>query len=336
MTIPPIYTSEPMATRALAAEIRNDHARFVHLIKEKLGVDNLGDFVSVQCEASERVDLELHFVDPKSERSTVVGIEAKFDHQLTEEQVHRQLGVVDYLVVLLPNEESAPSWLASVDHQAVLTWAEALECFPESRLTTVDVLSMPLTRSRIEDHFRVLPIVVYPPAGWKIEVKRGGGGPPAIGLYSPDLPNGRCLRGQIQVAGRKIPNDITKLKLEYSIGISVNDSAEEYPDPDAAHAAPGWVDSLVALYDEILKGEEDRLLVSTRSPGQGGGDFGKNKVRLAKKHLPQAPWLAKGYANWALGIKSTKVGLDQLGALASLTMSIMLKWFEVEKQRQAP
>ena len=132
-----------------------------------------------------------------------------------------------------------------------------------------------------------------------------------------------------------MPSNIEDLKLEYSIRVSVDDTEIEYPDPETAHDARSWVESLRTLNEEILKGNEARLLVSTRAPGNGGTNFGKNEVGLATKHLAHAPWLAKGYADWALGVKSTKVDLEQLDMLATLTIKVMTQWFEGETRRQS-
>lgn len=325
-----------MATRALGAEIRHDHTRFVRLLEATLGIPALGGFQSVQCEASERVDLELIFGGSEQGAKTKVGIEAKFDHALTEEQVKRQLGVVDKLVVLLPNMEFAPLWLANIDSVGVITWAEAIGCFVGSRLTVDDIESMPLTKSTVENSFRALSIVTNPPPGWTVDVRRGGGGMPAIVIESPALPNGRTLRGQIQVAGRGMPANGAPVRLEYTIGVSVENSAAEYPDPASPHATPGWIPSLLALHTEILDGAEGDLLVSKHAPGKGGSEFGKHKVALAKKYLPHATWLAKGYADgWALGIKSSKVTLNQLDDLASIANEVITRWFDLEVKRQS-
>ncbi|MCQ1948210.1 MULTISPECIES: hypothetical protein [unclassified Arthrobacter] len=333
MKNPPIYTSEPMATRALAAEIRQAPEKFIDLLARRCGIVGLNRFQGVRCEASARLDLELEFAIPES---FIVGIEAKFDHELTRDQVDRQLRVADHLVVLLLGEEAAPSWLVSLDRVHVLTWAEALACFVDSRLTVEDIASMPVPKSTVESCFRAQHLDQRLPEGWRVDVRRGGGGMPAVEIESPILPNGRTLRGQIQVAGRGMPQPGKPILVEYSIGVSVPATAQEYPDPELPHPEPGWVEPLRALNREVLCGEEQRLLVSTRMPGKGNSEFGKRKIPLAKKYLHDTLWLAKGYTDgWALGIKSVNRPLGELDEIASATVEIFTRWYMAETERLA-
>lgn len=103
-----IFTTEPLATRALAAEIRHDDTRFVAKLADVVDGGRLGQFTDVRAEyGAQKIDIALHFTDPQF----VVGVEAKFDHTLTEEQVDRELTVADHLVVLLLEKEHAPEWL---------------------------------------------------------------------------------------------------------------------------------------------------------------------------------------------------------------------------------
>lgn len=112
MTQTTIYRTEPMATRALGAEIRHDHERFVQLL-ERVSGKQLGSFEKVECEVPHkdvetewgtvRLDVQLTF------DSGLVGIEAKLDHELTERQVDAQLealGDTGVLFVLVPRKES--------------------------------------------------------------------------------------------------------------------------------------------------------------------------------------------------------------------------------------
>lgn len=333
MRNPPIYTSEPMATRALAAEIRHSPAAFTHFLADRTEIAGLGDLQSVHCEARERVDIELGFGTPKG---FAVGIEAKFDHELTVEQITRQLGVLDHLVVLLPAEEHAPSWLTTLKRVSIMTWTEALACFGDSRLTVEDIASIPILKSTVEATFRAQRLDERLPDGWRVDVQRGGGGMPAIEIESPSLPSGRTLRGQIQIAGRRMPALGMPVPIEYSIGVSVAATEEEYPDPTLPHDEPDWIAPLRTLHREILDGEEKRLLVSTRKPGNGLSELGQRKLPLVNKHLEDTQWLAKGYTDgWALGIKSVKLPLEELTDIVSATVEIFTGWHEAESARLA-
>ncbi|RAN79351.1 hypothetical protein B5P43_15705 [Bacillus sp. SRB_336] len=320
-----------MATRALAAEIRHEPAQFVQLLARRSGLVDLSALESVRCEASERLDLELAFSKPTP---CTVGIEAKFDHELTRDQVDRQLHVVDHLVVLLPTAESAPAWVPGLDRVCVITWAETLACFVDSRLTVEDIESMPIVKSAVEARFRAQRVGDRLPEGWRVEVRRGGGGMPAIEIETLSLPNGRTLRGQIQIAGRGMPKPGMLVLVEYSIGIAVPATEEEYPDPDLPHTEPGWIEPLRTLHREVLDGEESRLLVSTRKPGNGRSEVGQRKVPLAEEYLKGATWLAKGYTDgWALGIKSINRPFDELDGITSAAVEIFTRWYDAEMIR---
>jgi hypothetical protein len=286
---------------------------------------------SVRCEASANLDLELELAQPAP---CIVGIEAKFDHELTRSQVDKQLGVADYLFVLLLKKESAPTWLADLDRVYVITWEDALACFSASRLTKEDIDSIPVLKSTVEALFRAQGLEDRLPQGWRVDVQRGGGGMPAIEIESLPFPNGRTLRGQIQIAGRGMPKADQPVLVEYSIGISVPATEEEYPDPELPHTEPGWIEPLLGLHREVLSGEESRLLVSTRKPGNGRSELGRRKVPLAERYLANETWLAKGYTDgWALGIKSINQPLSELDNLASITVEIFKSWYDVEAVR---
>lgn len=57
----PIYTTEPMVTRALATEIRHDPASFVRHLENRARLRSFGAFDQVRCEGDERIDVLLEF-----------------------------------------------------------------------------------------------------------------------------------------------------------------------------------------------------------------------------------------------------------------------------------
>lgn len=189
----PIYTTEPMTTRALAAEIRHDHVGLVRLLEARAGVGPFGALRDVRCETDNRLDIVLEFAGDADAKHWV-GIEAKFDHELTREQIEKELSNVEALFVLVSSSDAVPRWLAT-DYPAVrvITWKETLSTFNASRLTMQDVLSIKLSKSRVEEILRQLDLGESLP-GWWVDVQRNGNGNPAILLYSPKLPDGRTLR----------------------------------------------------------------------------------------------------------------------------------------------
>ncbi|MHC5796475.1 hypothetical protein ACVXZ4_09975 [Lacisediminihabitans sp. FW035] len=279
-----------------------------------------------------RINLELRF---SGTDILTVGVEAKFDHELTRAQVHGQLTVVDQLVILLTSGDSAPQWLNGLANVSVITWTEALRCFSDPRLTEEDIASMPVQKSTVEARLRSQNLDPLRSNGWEVDVRRGGGGMPSIVVESPLLGNGRRLCGQIQVSGRSMPKAGEPVRLEYSIGVSVELTADDFPDPLAPHAEPGWIEPLRVLYQTVLNGDEKRLRVNTGRPGHSRSQLGKRKVPLAEEYFPGTTWLAKGYVDWALGIKSTEVALDKLEELTSTAVEIFEQWYDVELARTA-
>ena len=154
----PIYTSEPMVNRALAAEIRHQSKRFTALVEKKLGMapGSLGSLASVQCEAGAELDLLLSYASPGG--SVTIGLESKLDHQATREQLKKQRKVVDHLVLLCPDPAAAEPFGDLLD--SVLTWDEVLPTFKDSRLTTTDIDSFPLSKVATEKLLRKY-VVMY-------------------------------------------------------------------------------------------------------------------------------------------------------------------------------
>ena len=332
MTRIPIYTSEPMVTRALAAEMRHDPKRFVELLHQRTGLSGIRGIPQMRCEGVELIDIELTFAT--SGEPLIVGIEAKFDHALTREQIDRQLSRLAHVVVLLPDEGDTPQWVLEHDRLSSMTWTEALACFSESRLSAEDVGSIPLQKRRIERRLERLPLVLAPPQGWFVQVARNGAGLPAILMTSPRLPDGSELRAQLQVVGRSMPQDLEGVRFEYFLGVAIEDEETAFPDPEKVEAAPAWIVSLRNLRDKVLVNDLDSLLIDTSRPGAGRSLYGKRKLQLITKHAPDSTWIAKGYRDWALGVKSRKVSVDRLEDLASLLEELATRWFEAESQRQ--
>jgi hypothetical protein len=340
-----VYTTETMANRALAAEIRHDPETLTTLLERTLGLSDgsLGEFVSVRCEGLGDIDLLLTFA--AGDASTIVGMESKFDHELTAEQVDKERRALDehgggHLVVVLPEATDAPEF----PDLHVLAWSDVLGSFRDSRLTQADIDAMPLTKRRVE---RLLTDVdlgqQLADPDWTVHVRRNGNGNPSIEFHSPELASGREIRGQIQVAGRGMPADAEELRLEYSIGIEIrtDEGAGDFPD-DGGATAPVWARHLATLRSTVLTDDRLAKLRVSPHPAPRRSDDARrksrnaprdNKIVVAEKHLEDERWLVKGYTDgdgWALGVKSTPHRLDELRELTATTARILNEWLAAE------
>lgn len=335
MTISPIYTSEPMVTRALAAEIRHNPDQFVAFL-ENLTDKAFGKFIDVQAEAEERIDVKLSFITDDN-TSYSVGIEAKFDHQISEDQLNRELKIVDQLFILTTDVDSVPSWANAGKFAGIkiITWKEALAQFRDSRITEQDLQSIKTSKVQVESLLNRLNIQERFSEDWKFKVVRGGSGMPSIVLDdSPALPDGRTLRGHIEVAGRGMPATTDDIYFTYLIGISVPEDTNNYFDPELSDEKPGWIEHLQILDAEVIAGREKELMISKHKPGKSKRELGKYKNALADKYLSGKTWLAKGYTDgWALGIKSKKQHISSLNEMADVFEDVLKRWFEAEISR---
>ena len=340
-----IFTTEPMINRALAAEIRHDPGRFTALVETTIDtpLGTLGAVEAVRCEGIGGIDVLVTYVNGQNQ--TTVGLETKFDHELTTRQVKKELSALadsggGHLIFLLPEVTDAPQF----PDVHVLSWREVLASFTDSRLTAGDIEGMPLTKRQIE---RALAAVRFESSlddpGWDVVVHRGGGGNPSIEFRSPTLSSGREIRGQIQVAGRGVPKREDDLRLEYHIGIQINTDDEDFP-PDGGDQPPRWVNHLLTLRNKVVT---DTALpefgVSLRAAPERSMDkksekpnpFWDSKIVVADRHLDGQRWLVKGYTDgdgWALGIKSRPHTLDQLPSLCTLAAHVLNSWLAAEQE----
>lgn len=314
-----LFTTEPMLTRALAAEIRHDPYRFLQLVEH--GSD---DWIveRVECEGVANLDIVVHLAG-----GVTVGIEAKVNHQLSDEQVEEELAAVDHLILLVLESADATYY---ADRARVLTWREVLACFRDSRLRLDDVMAMPAQKVTVERAFR--PVAHSLAAGfgdgWYCRVGRGGSGMSAITIQSPKFADGRQLRGQIQVVGRGMPAGIDDIRYEFHIGIGTEPTRTDFPPAGSTDVAPVWIRYLEVLRDDVVAGDRSRYRLRAGHAGNGRSGVGKNKSGLVKKFLPGDGWLAQGYYDWALGPKSEPVEADELEELAESAQALFTAWYD--------
>ncbi|WP_106817510.1 hypothetical protein [Janibacter massiliensis] len=331
-----IFTSEPMATRALAAELRHNAEHATALLEEslKLATGELGVLTDVRCESKRRIDVLLVYAADGKERR--VGLEAKFDHQITAEQLEREAEVVDHLVLLVLAAEDAGVHADLVD--CVITWEQLLATLPDSRLTLDDVRNMPSDKLTVERMFRAQGVAERLfPSDWFVEIRRNGAGMPSIIVQSPTLPDGRELRGQVQVIGRAMPKESELLRLEYHVGVQVIADDDDLPDARECESAPAWIKHLRVLEQLVTDDAGERFpRIARTAAGNGRGARGANKIPLVNKFLDGQTWLAKGYTDgWALGVKSTPTPAGELGSLCDEAAALFLAWFEREADGRA-
>ena len=334
-----IFTTEPLATRALAAEIRHDHTRFVAKLADVVDGGRLGQFTDVRAEyGAQKIDIALHFTDPQF----VVGVEAKFDHTLTEEQVDRELTVADHLVVLLLEKEHAPEWLPQKARVSLMTWQEALGCFPQSRLTLAEVQAARSAKSAVEARLRRLmePARQRLGSAWTIDSRRGGSGMPAINFYSPWIGDAQ-LRAVLQVAQRAMPPAGEPVPLRFSVGVSVKADTENYPRD--ASKTPTWVDAVRRLQREVIGDRVEELHLSRRRPSSAhvnpkteNGRAHARKLAIVDRHFDDSErWLTTGYIDWIVGPASQRMSLDDVEVLADALVEILVGWYRVEVEARS-
>lgn len=310
-----------MITRALAAEIRHNPQGFRRLLEVRLGLEDLGEVIEIRCEGPARLDLYIEFAN--ATQTTKIGIEAKFDHHASADQVSAQKEAVDHLLLLVVDARHAQGFEVS----GFLTWVEVIDSFEDSRLTSKDIQSIPLTKRRVERYLQALELDKKLPEGWIVKSDRGGRGKPHLTILSPPIDGQRQLRSHIQAENNWNDSSIEDVRFQYHLGTQIDNTIQFFPDPNDVDEAPAWITDIDVLDREILAGkyEEYRVMAEGRAPARG--EFGANRKALVNKYLGyERRWLTKGYKNWALGPMSEQVTLDELDHLADIVAELLPRW----------
>jgi hypothetical protein len=316
-----LFTTEPMLTRALAAEIRHDPDALARILIEKIpdlaGTDlRLSD---VECEGAERTDIIVTYA------GVTVGIEAKVDHEVTDHQLKQEAGVVDRLVLLVDSTLDARGHEDEV--AAVLTWSELLDRFTEPRLLISDIKTLPMTKMRVRRTLRRVGMESFLPQDWMVDPGDGDSGAPSIVIHSPVLPDGHQLMGQVQRYGRSTPAPGEPVLFEYYVGCVMGENETDLP--ENPEDPPFWIKALIILRDEVLANEATRFELRRTSGRNRNSELGRRKMPIVRTFMPDDPWLAHGYIGSAIGPASVVFGESDLDRMSRQAAELFLAWFDV-------
>ncbi|MGP9488440.1 hypothetical protein [Glutamicibacter sp. AOP33-2CA-4] len=310
-----IFTTEPMAMRALAAELRFAPT-VTQQVFESVFQIRIGSLNRISCEVSKRENLDIVI---EFERATI-GIEGKIGHEVTLGQLEREWNHVDHLMVLVKEPEDVMIQDSSVPYQ-VISWDQLLEHYPTSRITAADINSVN-DRSRIARRvLNALDVAEILPTTWTYNVRPGGSGYPGIEAYSPILDSGRQMIVQIE-ADRQNPSG----SYLGNVGISVKPSDFSLDEPEAEPLWISLIKQMAPNLEATLAGTPAQISCGA---GRGAKGFSKRKIELAKRfHLDLHR--ATGYTDSYIGVRTLKVGPDKLPELVKALLPAAVKIFEDE------
>ena len=307
-----IFTTEPLAMRALAAELRF-HADVAESVFSELVQADLGRLQSVRCEDGRRGNLDVVLIFANGE----VGVEGKIGHAVTSEQLHRENATVDYLVVLVKDAADVGSG-HGIEGLVITTWKDMLSHFPASRITLADI-------DAVNDATRIARrslngLVVPPlPADWgEVERSSTGSGYPSLVFRSPELPGGRNIVVQVEADRGSMPE-----RFLANVGISVfpADFAEE--GDSSTMPEPAWITYVRALGTALEKGAAGTSAAISRNAGRGTSGNAAVKIQQAKKFgLPLH--YATGYTDSYVGVRTGKVGPEMLQDLLEILTPLVV------------
>jgi hypothetical protein len=339
-----LFSQETHACRALAAEIRHDPVAFSSLLEEACNL-RAGDILGVELELARNAKLDL-VLGTSSGGS--IGIEAKFDHEISMEQIQREKSAVDKLVLLVLSRQDVPARVhAMVD--GVLTWKEAIAAFKDSRLTEADVefVASRASKSKLRRSFhRVLETedagltADLTTEGWRIVSESGNSGRPAILIESPEWESGRRLVAQIE--GDRQAVAVLRRRVQATVGVTLFADEQEMP----LGREPAWADplrTLASLWDAVdanslvfpLDNEAQRVTDETIRKAVESGKSeayvegrrrGQRKAELARQAGVPLMYV-KGYSDSYIGMKSRKSPEAELPILYEELLSHMQEWW---------
>lgn len=304
-----IFTTEPLATRAVAAELRHDPDITRALFEEVLSTD-LPRLTHVNAESSQHENLDIVlFFD-----QIVIGIEGKIGHFVSEEQISREISTTDHLVMLVKEEDDVPSEFQE-RVSAVITWERLISEFPDSRITIDDINSVN-DNTRIARRILSALSVNTLPASWDSSQSTENGFP-ALKFRSSNLISAPDRAIIVQLA--KSRGDDT---YNLSMGITVSDrDFRNVTDRD--WVAP--VNSFGKFLERRLNGTDFQL---SRTPGQGvrGKPSGMKLMQAKEAYLPLR--YAQGYANSHIGPRISKIEPSRLQEALDTALPIIVEYTE--------
>lgn len=314
-----IFTSEPQAMRAVAAEFRANPKIAEKMLSQVTG-RTLGSLQSVRCEASDHENLDVLLVFDNG----VVGIEGKIGHLVTEEQLLRERATVDALLLLCKERIDVEREL--LQHvTAVVTWEDILNEFPNSRITVKDIDMVEDANRRTRNLFRGLDLelIFSEFEGWEYRLTQGNAGFPSIDIYGPDF-IGSDGTTRYFVAQIEPERSGSERKFASTIGVRVYSDEFDIN----VETEPEWVGILKKLgpvWEDVL--------VATLAPISQHRSGGSSQTAVRKKELAEKFGLpskyAKGYTDSYLGVKTSKVNKENLSELVKVTIAALKKGSEV-------
>ncbi|TDT31346.1 hypothetical protein [Naumannella halotolerans] len=306
-----IFTTEPMAVRALAAEIRFAPAPMTKLIEGLLG-RQLGELHGITLEDRGRAstDVVLSYMDAR------VGIEAKLDHEITETQILREMEHFDALILLVDEAIDAKPVEGLIP---VLTWSSVLDLFENSRLLASDIKAVNDSNRQVRRRFAPLNLPSVP-SGWSIDRMGTNGGRPSILVQSPVMDGGRHIIGQLE--GSRNPLDH---RCQFTMGVVVgpNDLTGDRDAPE------DWLDILEVLGPFWEGSAKSAGVAFDQSAAPLRADLirVRSKIEAADARGVPRRWV-KGYTDSYIGLKSIKVGMDEAQELLDGAVGLMTRGFD--------
>lgn len=336
-----IYTSEPMATRALAAEIRNDWGRFLKLLSDSIPALRrpLTELKGISCETHDRTDIWLAASTENAgsdDLPVTVAIEAKFDHLPSDAQLEKEGKHANYVVLLVLDEADA----ACVTRQnGVMLWRDVISCFDNPRITQDEIDSIPSTKSTARRYLVGLQTEIerfMPESDWQFSVGNGGSGFPGLSFNSDSIIKNRDdtprqIRGHIAVKNRGLRDSLETHDYEVFLGVEVPFDEANFPNPKTGKC-PGWIPALRMLDEQVLRKPANKDMVNflglTRHSGQSlPGKLKENKIPLLETYYPGHKYLGQGYTDgWALGVRSHKLKYAEIPKAASYMANLAAQW----------
>lgn len=300
-----IFTTEPLAMRGFAAELRYDLGACSQILNYALG-HTISKPSVISCEVSSMENLDIVVT---LENGETVGIEGKIAHEITEEQIEREAKNCDHFVILTKDKEDI-NGLDGGLIAGVITWSDALDFLVESRISVEDINAVNDEKRIVRRKLQNLRLH-FKNADWEISHMGGQSGFPSIMIESTGFSDGREFVAQIQAK-----RGVTPTVFEATAGLRV-DWSDFVEDVHSSTAGGGvHVPTWVCYAREIGSYLETRLKgtiaeVSGSSARASSSEASKNKMQQARDFALPLNY-AVGYVTSHVGVRTIPVDPENL------------------------